>query len=158
MDKILLASHGTSGARAAEAAALDMARREGARVVHLYVVPDFWRGMRGDDWLNNASTRDTFGNYVEGELAREAREQVERLAGAAREMGVKLVSQAMFGKPADCLLRAAAEEQPDMVMMGAPRPRGEKGYSSRMKLEALARGLKAPLMIVPLTARPGGVA
>ena len=149
MRKILLASHGTPGARAAERAALEMAAAEGAEVVHLYVVPEFWRGMRGDDWLNNAATQETFGNYVEGELAREARDEVERLAADARAAGVTLSSRAMFGAPADCLLKAAREEGPDLVIMGMPRPKGESGYSSRMKLDPLVRGLDVRLLIVP---------
>ncbi len=149
MKKILLASHGTPGARAAERVALEMAAAEDAEVVHLYVVPEFWRGMRGDDWLNNAATQETFGNYVEGELAREARDEVERLAADARTAGVTLSSRAMFGAPADCLLKAAREERPDMVVMGMPRPKGESGYSSRMKLDPLVRGLDVRLLIVP---------
>ena len=149
MKKILLASHGTPGARAAERAALEMAAAEDVEVVHLYVVPEFWRGMRGDDWLNNAATQETFGNYVEGELAREARDEVERLAADARAAGVTLSSRAMFGAPADCLLKAAREERPDMVVMGMPRPKGESGYSSRMKLDPLVRGLDVRLLIVP---------
>jgi len=149
MKKILLASHGTPGARAAERAALEMAAAEDAEVVHLYVVPEFWRGMRGDDWLNNAATQETFGNYVEDELAREARDEVERLAADARAAGVTLSSRAMFGAPADCLLKAAREERPDMVVMGMPRPKGESGYSSRMKLDPLVRGLDVRLLIVP---------
>jgi hypothetical protein len=57
---ILLASHGTAGARAAEAAALD--RCAGGATLHqLVVVPDLWKGMLGDDWLNNAVTQARFG-------------------------------------------------------------------------------------------------
>ncbi len=149
MRKILLASHGTPGARAAERAALEMAAAEGGEIVHLYVVPEFWRGMRGDDWLNNAATQETFGNYVEGELAREARNEVERLKADARSAGVPLSSRAMFGAPADCLLKAAREEKPGLVIIGMPRPKGESGYSSRMKLDPLVRGLEVRLLIVP---------
>ncbi len=149
MRKILLASHGTPGGRAAERAALRLAADAGAEVVHLYVVPEFWRGMRGDDWLNNAATQETFGNYVEGELAREARQEVARLAEEAGSAGVSLCSRAMFGAPADCLLKAAREERPDMVVIGMPRPKGESGYRSRMKLETLVRGLDTRLLIVP---------
>ena len=149
MERIVLASHGTPGARAAEAAALKLAAREGAEVVHLYVVPDFWRGMRGDDWLNNAATQETFGDYLEGALEAEARAELARLKEEAQAAGVRLRSRAMFGRPADCLLRVAAEEGGDLAIIGAPRKKGEAGYSSRMKLEALARGLAMPLMIVP---------
>ena len=149
MRKILLASHGTPGARAAERAALDLAAGEGAEVVHLYVVPEFWRGMRGDDWLNNAATQETFGNYVEGELVKEARNEVERLMADAQAVGVPLSSRAMFGTPADCLLKAVHEEKPDLVVIGTPRPKGESGYSSRMKLDSVVRGLDVRLLIVP---------
>lgn len=51
---ILLASHGTPGARAAERAAFDLCAADG-RLCHLVIVPDFWKGMLGDDWLNNAA-------------------------------------------------------------------------------------------------------
>ncbi|MBI3917985.1 MAG: hypothetical protein HY322_13365 [Betaproteobacteria bacterium] len=44
--RILLASHGTPGARAAESIALALAM-PGATLFHLTVVPDFWRGMPG---------------------------------------------------------------------------------------------------------------
>ncbi len=151
-NRIILASHGTPGARAAEAAALAEAARLGADIAHLYVVPDFWRGMRGDDWLNNTITQQAFGGYIESELAREARAEISRLAQAARDAGVKLASRAMFGSPADCLLRFATEEAAGLVIIGAPRRKGETGYSSRMKLEPLVRGLAMRLMIVPRAA------
>ena len=149
IDRIILASHGTPGARAAEAAALELATREGAGIVHLYVVPDFWRGMRGDDWLNNAVTQERFGEYIESELAREAAEEIDRLGKSAESLGVSLQSRAMFGKPADCLIRLCEEEGGDIAVIGAPRRKGETGYSSRMKLDPLVRALKMRLLIVP---------
>jgi hypothetical protein len=69
--RVLVASHGTDGARAAETLALASCA-PGATLHHLYVVPDLWRGMMGDDWLNNVRTRIRFGDYLEGELASEA--------------------------------------------------------------------------------------
>ena len=74
---ILLASHGTPGARAAERVALDLCA-PGGRLHHLVVVPDFWKGMLGDDWLNNAAVHVRFGRYVENQLEREI---VEHAAG-----------------------------------------------------------------------------
>jgi len=46
-------------------------------------------------------------------------------------------------------LEAIREEEPDLVVVGTPRLPGEGGYSSRMKLEPLVRGLRARLLIVP---------
>ena len=146
---IILASHGTTSAQAAEKAAIAAAKHTQSKIVHLYVVPDFWRGMRGDDWLNNASTQKRFGDYIEDELAKEAKQQVERLTALAEESGVAITTRAMFGKPADCLIKLCQEENPTRIFIGTPRPKGEQGYNSRMKLEQVVRALTCPMTIVP---------
>lgn len=146
--KLLLASHGTEGARAAERTALSLAAR-GARLHHLIVVPDLWQGMRGDDWLNNASTRDTFGRYVEDMLHKEAADCLLALEARCRERGLDYTAEAVYGDPAECLLACAMKHQVDGVIIGPPRRKGEEGYRSRMDLDKLARGLKVPLTIAP---------
>ena len=93
---LLLAHHGTPGAEQAAALALSLAVPGHTRIVHLYVVPDFWDGMQGDDWLNNAWTRDAFGRHVEGQLETDARAQMQGVAehcaalGAARRAAVPI--------------------------------------------------------------------
>ncbi len=151
IETIILASHGTPGAQAAEDSALDMARRERAEIVHLYVVPEFWRDMRGDDWLNNAVTQKCYKDYLEKELEKEARSQISRLAEKAGHFGVTIRHRAMFGKPVDCLVRVCGEEKGDVTIIGTPRKKGEAGFHSRMKLEPLVRALTSRLMIVPRT-------
>ena len=146
--KILCASHGTAGAQAAEAAALELCA-PGASLHHLMVVPDFWKGMMGDDWLNNAASRDRYGKYVEGQLEGEAAEVVERLGRAAEERGATFSYETRLGKPADCLIEAARRSDFDLVVIGSPRPKGMEGLRSRMELEPLVRNLTAPLLIVP---------
>ena len=150
---ILLASHDTEGARAAEAEALARARAAGAGLHLLVVVPEFWQGMCGDDWLNNAATRDRFGKYVESQLEREIRAHVERLDGEARAAGVSLSVEVRQGDPATCLVDAARAAPSDLVVIGAPRPKGLPGYRSRMKIEILVQGLGQPLLVVPHPAR-----
>ncbi len=145
---VLLASHGTPGARAAEAAAFALAA-PGAMLHLLVVVPDFWKGMLGDDWLNNAAAHIRFGRYVENQLEREIAENAARLAGACRDRGLSFDWQFQLGKPAACLLAAATERRPDLVVIGSPRPRNMRGYRSRMDVEILVRGLAAPLFIAP---------
>ena len=58
---ILLASHGTIGAQAAEQAAFNMCRKN-TQITHLIVIPKFWKDILGDDWLNNDCTRNKFCN------------------------------------------------------------------------------------------------
>ncbi|MCW9001125.1 MAG: universal stress protein, partial [Rhodospirillales bacterium] len=129
--RILLASHDTAGARAAEAAAFDLCVK-GGHIVHLIVVPDFWKGMRGDDWLNNAVTQDRFGKYVEDQLEREMVEHVGRVSEEAARREIDYRAVAKQGKPAACLLEAADEVDCDLIVIGSPRPKGMEGYRSRM--------------------------
>jgi nucleotide-binding universal stress UspA family protein len=62
----------------------------------------------------------------------------------------------MVGKPAQCLLEFASEVQPDVVVIGSPRPAGTEGLRSRMQIEQLVAGLSASLLIVPYPGRRHG--
>jgi nucleotide-binding universal stress UspA family protein len=147
LKSILLAHHGTAGALLAEALALDTAVPGQTQIVHLLVVPDFWDGMQGDDWLNNASTRDAFGSYVEGILEADVKQQLRALEGRCVERGFAYKPVMRQGDPTQCLLETAVQEDFSMVVIGPPRPKGVPGYRSRMDLEKLARGLHVPLLI-----------
>ncbi len=151
LKQILLASHGTPGARAAERAALALC---GPRTTlhHLVVVPDFWKGMMGDDWLNNSTTRDTYGRYVEAELEGEIRRHIANLQRQATKRRVRYRPQMVFGKPEDCLRERLKRGRIDIVVLGAPRPKGKAGLRSRMLTEKLLRTLKVPVLIMPYPA------
>ncbi|MBE9558348.1 MAG: universal stress protein [Proteobacteria bacterium] len=146
--RILLASHGTPGARAAEQAALSLCA-PGGTIWHLEVVPDFWKGMRGDDWLNNAVTQERFGDYVESQLEREIAEHAEALGREVLSLGLSYENLSVLGKPAECLLELVSRETFDQIVIGSPRPKGMPGYRSRMKMETLVRELRTPLLVVP---------
>jgi len=146
--EILVASHDTPGARAAERLALTLCEAGGI-LHHLYVVPDLWKGMLGDDWLNNAVTQDRFGKYLEGQLGREIDEARKRLQTEVESGGLRYRFEFRVGKPADCLLDVAAAGSHDLVVIGAPRPKGTPGLRSRMDIEILVRGLSVPLLIAP---------
>jgi nucleotide-binding universal stress UspA family protein len=144
---LLLAHHGTPGAEQAAALALSLAVPGQTRIVSLYVVPDFWDGMQGDDWLNNAWTRDAFGRHVEGQLESDAREQMRCVAERCAAQGIECEPLLRYGKPAECLLAAARECDADLVVIGPPRQKGTLGLRSRMDLDQLARGLAVPFMV-----------
>lgn len=147
--KLILASHGTPGAKAAEDLAVELCTETGASLHHLLVVPDFWKGMMGDDWLNNAVTQARYGNYVESQLAGEAADEVQRLAARAKASGIRYSDEVRLGKPAACLIESCQRDGYDLAVIGSPRPKGSPGYRSRMDLELLARALPARLMTVP---------
>jgi nucleotide-binding universal stress UspA family protein len=145
---ILLASHGTPGARAAEAAAHNLCDA-GGRIHHVVVVPDFWKGMLGDDWLNNAAVHIRFGRYVENELQREISEYTTAVEAEATRRGLVYSSEILLGKPAECLVAAAAAGNFDLVVVGSPRPKRAPGLKSRLAFEAVVGSLKVPLLVVP---------
>jgi nucleotide-binding universal stress UspA family protein len=145
---ILIASHGTPGAQAAERAAFAMCPARG-RLSHLIVVPDLWRGMMGDDWLNNASTRDVYGRYVENQLKREIESHIERMRPHAAARDIAYECRVVLGKPTGCLLAYSREVAPDLVVIGARRPKGMGGLRSRIHPEQLAGALAMPLFVVP---------
>lgn len=146
--RILLASHGTPGARAAESIALTLAT-PGATLFHLTVVPDFWRGMMGDDWLNNVATRAAYCSHIETQLGREIERHREDLEPCVLATGARYAARVVLGKPTDCLLSFAAETDPQLVVIGSPRRRGMQGLRSRMQVEELVKGLAAPLLVIP---------
>jgi len=144
---LLLAHHGTSGASRAEALAFDLATPGRTTILHALIVPDFWDGMQGDDWLNNASTRDDFARHLEKQLAEENALLVEAIRARCESRGLACRALVAYGDPATRLVEMAREVQPDLVVIGPPRLKGEPGYRSRMNLETLARGLPRPLVI-----------
>lgn len=146
---LLLAYHGTPGSELAEALAFEIAVPGATRLFHLLVVPDFWAGMQGDDWLNNASTRDAFGDYVENLLDAEAAAVVRGVQQRCQERGLEHAVQVRFGDPAACLVETAQAQNADLVVIGPPRPKGTPGYRSRMELETLVRELTVPLLMAP---------
>lgn len=145
---ILLASHGSIGAQAAEKIALSLCQSDTV-LHHLIVVPDLWGGMMGDDWLNNASTRDTYGKYLEAQLGREIEQHRARLEQEIMARGIRFQTRVVLGKPEQCLIEYAAESKADLIVIGSPRPPGISGLRSRMRLEKLARALTVPLLIAP---------
>jgi len=145
---ILLASHDTEGARAAEKLAFSLCG-PGAKLHHLIVVPDFWKGMMGDDWLNNAATRDIYGKYVESQLEEEIRTHLRRMLKETAKRKIRYDFEVVQGKPTECLAARAAKGPVDVVVLGAPRPRGKAGYRSGIELDKLTRVVHKPILIAP---------
>lgn len=148
VEHVLLASHGTEGAIAAEKMVLEMCDK-GARIHHLVVVPSLWQGMTGDDWLNNGSTRNRFRRYLESELEKEVAEHCERICSQAESKKISYSNEVVIGEPDESLLEVSQKQDFDLVVMGSIRPKGKQGLRSRMMTKLLSRSLSVPLLIVP---------
>lgn len=144
---LVLCHHGTEGAALAEELAYDVAQPGVTTVVHCLVVPELWAGMQGDDWLNNASTRDSFARYVEQLLENDAKRELAAVRARCTERGLACESVVRFGDPAECVVAVAAEQKANLVVIGPPRAKGLPGLRSRMDLERLTRDLPCLLLI-----------
>ena len=145
---ILLASHDSEGARAAEKLAYRFCE-PGTVLHHLIVVPEFWKGMQGDDWLNNAATRDDFGRYVESQLEQEIRVHVRRMQRETTKRRIRYRYEIMQGKPTECLLRFAAVTPAKLIVLGSSRPKGRPGLRSRMLDAKIFRSVRVPVVVAP---------
>jgi nucleotide-binding universal stress UspA family protein len=146
---LLLCHHGTAGAKCAEVLAHELAIPGTTNLIHCFVVPSLWAGMQGDDWLNDASTRDAFGDYVENMLENDARRALAAVEKRCQERGIAYRAVMRVGEPVEVVLAVTAEVSPDLVVIGPPRRKGEEGLRSRMDLEKLVYGLKCPLLVAP---------
>lgn len=144
---LLLCHHGTEGASHAEALAFEIARSGQTTLVHCLVVPELWAGMQGDDWLNDASTRDSFARYVEQLLEKDAKRELGAVEARCAERGLAYKAVVRFGDPAECAVAVAAEEKAELAVIGPPRPKRVLGLRSRMDLERLVRDLACPLLV-----------
>ena len=145
---ILLASHGTVGAQAAEQAALNICRKN-AHITHLIVIPKFWKDILGDDWLNNDCTRNKFCNYLETELEDEINLNISRVHKRFEPLGIAYTKKIVVGEPDKSLVQACEEESYDIVVMGSPRPKGIAGLYSRMSTTFLDQNLNTSIFIAP---------
>jgi len=146
--RILLGSHGTVGAMEAEKAAIALGA-ENSNIFHLIVIPEFWRGMVGKDWLHNPGDSRDHDTYVESQLEKEISQHIERLKNAAHKKRVKYNYQVVVGKPAEIMVETANSGKFEIAVIGSPRPRGKKGLRSRMELDEIAREINIPILIVP---------
>ena len=146
--KVLLASHGSTGARAAEQALLNMHLKD-VEVIHLYVVPELWKHMTGDDWLSNQITQERFCNYLESELVNEAEITISRIEATLLECNAKYKSLFMFGDPKNCLQNVCEEHDFDLIVTGSPRPKFISGLHSRMMTDSIKKNLSTALLQIP---------
>ncbi|MEF2144533.1 MAG: universal stress protein [Desulfovibrionaceae bacterium] len=147
MKHILLATHGTPGAQKAEALAADWAKRYNARLTVLSIINEDWKHMTGDDWLNTSTTRNTFAEYVEGQIAGEIDRLWERLR--ERFAGLDPVFERRVGVPEQALADCARECGADVIVMGAYQKKQAPGWRARFENKKLHPLLACPVVVAP---------
>ena len=147
MRKIVVATDFSAASRPAFAAALDLARRDGARLVVLHVMmpPSPFVGA------------DLPGSWLELE-ARARRDAERRLAAAvsqAERAGIATTGTLVKGAPAEVIVRVARREGADLIVIGT---HGRSGLGRLFMGSVAARVLgtaKCPVLTVRGRGRGG---
>jgi nucleotide-binding universal stress UspA family protein len=147
--KILLATHGTKGAQAAEDLSVELAREQGATLLCIHVVNEDWKWMTGDDWLNTSASRNRFARHVEDELAGEAEVIRARVAEKAAESSVPVAFEKTVGNPGKVILEAASGTGADLIVMGSRQKRQDEGFKSRISWDKLFVESTVPIILAP---------
>lgn len=145
MQKNLLASHGSQGALAAEAAALSDCQ-PGDQLDHLYVIPAWWAEMTGDDWLNNGVSRNSYRQHLESELKKEYESVVQRVQHACEQRNIGYNALLIVGDGERTLCALGADYQ--KIFIGSRRPKNYQGLRDRMLTKKVLRAFKDRLKII----------
>ncbi len=152
---ILLCTHGTEGARKAEAFIFKLlAADSDLKVSVLTVLDEDWRAMTGDDWLNSSKTHTVFLDHVETQVTEEIAQDWQRIQDSYPS-----ASQAVFlqrtGSIEGTITRVAKEVGCDLIAIGPYQSRKifstrmEKGLRARMQNKTFHPLLPCPLLIAP---------
>ncbi|XPV74963.1 MAG: universal stress protein [Desulfovibrio sp.] len=147
IQKILLATHGTPGARRAEKEALRWAKETGAELSVLMIMNEDWKHMTGDDWLNTSTTRNKFGDYVTEQVNYEMDLLQERLEKELSEVPVTFIRRG--GNISEVLCETAKEVGADIIIIGAFQSKQAPGFKARFDNKKLHPLLPCPLVIAP---------
>ena len=153
---ILLCTHGTQGARKAEALVFKLlATDSDLKVSILTVLDEDWRSMTGDDWLNSSKTHTTFLDHVEEQVTQEITQDWQRIQATYPS-----ASQAVFlqrtGAIDKTITKIAKELDCDLIAIGPYQKREgffttrmENGLRARMQNKTFHPLLPCPLLIAP---------
>ncbi len=147
--RILLATHGTSGAQAAEDLAVELASKIGASLCCLHVIHEDWQWMTGDDWLNTSASRNQFARHVENELELEAQAIMKRVTDKAAAKSVPFTTIKKVGNPGAVIPLTAQETGAELVVMGSRQNKQDTGFKARIGWTEFLASCRVPVLLAP---------
>ncbi len=155
-NNILLCSHGTDGAKKAEAFAFEKLEvSPELKVTVLTVLDEDWRQMTGDDWLNSSKTHTTFLDHVENQMNEEIAEEWQGIK-TRHPVAERADFLQRTGNIAATITKTARELDCDLIIIGSWRKRKKFSiHSTRVGLKATLKNkdlhplLPCPLLVVP---------
>ncbi len=143
--RILVATHGTEGAKKAEAYAIGLAREFGSELHGLYVIHKGWSSLVGIEWLHPSRTRMEFYKYAETEFNRRAEEVLEALR--EHSTGIEVTISIRVGEPAEVIAEEARDKGIDLIVIGSSSNRRSEEYKAKVSLKKLVKFAPCPVLV-----------
>lgn len=156
--KILLCTHGSTGARKAEEYVFSqlLPKDPDAKLTILTIIDKDWSIMSSDDWLNTSTTRTQFKDYVDEQLGREIGEDWQRI-----KTSYPLAEQAKFlkvvGGIEETIAEVAEKIKSDLIVLGAYYKKPKRLFSVKMTpglADTLTNEKLHPLLPCPILTVP----
>lgn len=154
---ILVATHGTEGARKGEALSIGLAKAFDSHLHGLYVIHKGWGSLVGIEWLHSSERRMDFYRYAESEFYRRAEEVMESFKAKAE--GLTVLTEIAVGEPAEVIARVAREMSADLIVIGDRSSVRSEEYQARVSLRKLMKLASCPVLVanaVPEEVTKGG--
>jgi nucleotide-binding universal stress UspA family protein len=140
IEKILFPYDGSEDSALALEPALHLAQKEGAEVICLYVIhlPGIW-----------AAPFDVSAKEFVESLKPEAEKMLEEVVQKFREAEVKVRKMVREGSPVTEIVKAASEEDVDLIVMSSHGQHSTKSYLGSVARGVLYRTNKTVLIVKP---------
>lgn len=143
--RILIATHGTEGAKKAEAYAIGLAREFGAEIHGLYVIHKDLGSLVGIEWLHNSHVRMEFYRHAESEFYLRAEEVLDAFGEHAK--GIEVATAIKVGEPAEVIAEEARDIGADLIVIGGESSVRSEEYKAKVSLKKLVKLAPCPVLV-----------
>jgi nucleotide-binding universal stress UspA family protein len=155
--KILVATHGTEGAKNAERYSYELAKIFGAELHGLYVIHKGWSSLIGIEWLHSSHARMEFYRYAESQFNLRANEVLESFKKIAAD--IKVTTSVKVGEPTEIILEEARVHNSDLIVIGCVSSVRSEEYKARISMKNLLKFAPCPVLLAnnaPAIIKEGG--
>jgi nucleotide-binding universal stress UspA family protein len=143
--RILVATHGTEGAKKAESYAIGLAREFGSELHGLYVIHKDLSSLVGIEWLHSSHVRMDFYRYAESEFYLRAKEVLDAFGEHAR--GMEVTTAVKVGEPTEVIADEARDKGVDLIVIGGSSNGRSEEYKAKVSLKRLVKLAPCPVLV-----------
>ncbi len=146
--RILVATHGTEGAKKAERLALELASQNNAELFVLYVINSNWSSITGIEWLNASHTRMEFYKHLEEDIYQKAEQTLKDINMMALENQIKINNIISVGIPEKVICNECEKNQIQLLVLGRKIKGKRADYIYTLQFKKIKDSISCPILIV----------